>query len=149
MKPALLIAAVAALAAAPALAEAPPPPAAANYLDIAGLAQTALSGPHSQTGGRQCFSGRQIVGANRSGDTVYVQARSGSIWRLELAGPCAALDAAKSLRVRASGSDVVCPDSRAELIAGAGTSAPRCAISTVRRVTRQDVAALSSAPPAR
>ena len=150
MKPVLFFAAVvAALATAPALAQAPAPapapPPQANYLDLNGLAFT--SPPRAVDRELQCFNGKYIVGANRSGEgVVYVQSRSGAIWRLHVAGRCEALDAAQKISLRAGGDDTICENDRAELVAHVQGAAGRCKIDDVRRLSGQEIATLATAP---
>lgn len=149
MRPVLFLAAVLSLAAAPAFSEpAAPPPS--NYIPpypptswqdspFYGLtisSQTTL----------QCFNGRTVVGASRSGETtVYVQARAGGIFRLEFAEACGALHRAQKLRVRASGGDVVCADDRATVVLQTPAGPQRCKVDRVRHMNRTDVAALAAA----
>lgn len=95
---------------------------------------------------RQCFSGKAVTGANRSGEkTLYVQAGRGAIFRLQLADGCAALDAAETLTVRAEGGDVVCARSRADVVAHTPAGARRCRVAEVRPLTSREVAVLAKA----
>lgn len=94
---------------------------------------------------KQCFNGKFISGANRSGDkTLYVQSPQG-IYRLRLVGDCAALNAAEKIAVRTNGSDIVCPGESAEAIMQTAAGAKHCRVADVRRLTSGEVSALSTA----
>lgn len=95
---------------------------------------------------KQCFNGKGLAGVNRSGaHTVYIQSQQGGIYQMRLTGDCAGLNNAEALRVRANGSDLVCAGDNAELIARISTTAKRCHVTDVRRLTAQEVSVLASA----
>jgi len=95
---------------------------------------------------RQCFNGKFISGANRSGqNTLYVQAPRGDIYSLRMAGDCSALDAAQKLTVRSNGSDIVCSGDQAETVAWTTAGSQRCEVDSVRRLNAREAAALSTA----
>lgn len=95
---------------------------------------------------RQCFNGKSIAGVNRSGaQTVYLQSQQGGIYQMRLTGACDGLNNAEKLTVRANGSDLICSGDSAELIARISTTAKRCHVTGVRRLTTQEVSVLASA----
>ena len=152
MKPVLFLAAALALAATPALSQdapapAPPPPGPpppSNYMSTPFDAGARFRVDSAQDLRRQCFNGRFIAGSNRAGDrTVYVQTKSGGIFRLELAGDCAALSGAKRLTVRANGNDVICPGQAATLVLNTDAGLKRCRIDEVRHLSPTEVAELA------
>ena len=97
---------------------------------------------------KQCFNGKVLSGVSRSGlETLYVQPRSGQVYRLRLAGNCSALDVAEKLAVRADGSDVVCAGDGAQLVVKTAGGAAHCRISDVRALTSREVASLAAASP--
>jgi hypothetical protein len=96
---------------------------------------------------RQCFNGKFIVGANRSGaSTLYVQAAQGGIYQVKLGGSCSALSSADKITLRSPGSDDVCDRQSADLVVHTSAGAKRCHASDVRRLTSNEVVALSRAP---
>lgn len=100
----------------------------------------------SSSENRQCFNGKTVAGVNRSGaQTVYIQARQGSIYQMRLIKDCEALNGAEKLSVRASGSDLVCPGDSAELVTRIGSATKRCRVADVRRLTAREVSVLASA----
>ena len=153
MKPVLLLAA-AALAAAPALAQdAPPAPTPAPVPDSGTPGGNFLSfqndpfrvDPFSRPGHGQCFNGRTIVGANRSGErTLYVQSRKSPVYRLDLAESCDALYAAQKLSVRASGY-AVCAGDKAIVVVKTPAGDQRCRVSEVKRITKTEIADIAAA----
>ena len=139
MKPALFVAiAAVALSTAPAFAD--------NGQVFDHVAQlNAYSNVTPRDNARQCFNGKFISGANRSGDkTLYVQSTQG-IYRLRLTDECDALNAAEAITVRANGSDLVCPGDGAEAIARTAAGAQHCRVTNVHRLTSGEVKALSVA----
>jgi hypothetical protein len=139
MKSALFFATgVLALAAAPALAD------NGQVFDVNAHAQ-AYGSSYPSKAARQCFNGKFIAGANRAGDkTLYVQAATGAVYRLELSGGCAALDAADKLTMRANGADAICAGATAEMVARTPAGAKRCSVSEVRPVTSGELSALAT-----
>ena len=106
----------------------------------------AAHGWPSQNAAKQCFNGKGIAGVNRSGaQTLYLQSNQGGIYQMRLTGECDGLNNAEKLRVRANGSDVICPGDNAELIARISTTAKHCRVADVRRLTAKEVSVLASA----
>ena len=92
----------------------------------------------------QCFNGKFIVGANRSGaSTLYVQARGGGIYEVKLGANCRALNSAEKITLRSAGSDDVCDRQSAEVVVHTPAGAKRCRASDVRKLTSYEVVALS------
>jgi hypothetical protein len=148
MKPVLFLAAAAAvaLAAAPALTQdAPPAPPAdsgtpPNFLSFA---NDPYRLPDDTKFQRQCFNGRNLVGVNRADRTLYVQARTGGIYRMELAEGCEALAAAQELTVNPR--RPVCTGERAVVVSLKTPAGPKtCRANDVRRLTRTEVATLAA-----
>ena len=139
MKSALFAAiAVAAFVAAPAFAD------NGQVFDVNAHAQ-AYGSAYPSKASRQCFNGKFIAAANRVGEkTLYVQAATGAVYRLELSGGCAALDAAEKLTVRANGGDSICAGATAEMVAQTPAGAKRCNVSEVRPVTSGELTALAT-----
>jgi hypothetical protein len=147
MRTALFIAGALALAAAPALSqEAPapaPPPASSNY--VPPQYNSFANSPYVGTDGvKQCFAIGPVTAANRAGKTVYLQDRKGAIFRIDLAEPCGALDAAQKISVRSRGLDV-CEGGPAILMVKTTAGSKRCAIKEVRRPNKAEVTKLASA----
>lgn len=95
---------------------------------------------------KQCFNGKAIRGVNRAGGKIlYVQSRQGSIYGLELAETCVALNAAQNISVRSSGGDVVCVRGSAEMVVQTPAGARRCSVAGVRTLTPREMSVLSTA----
>lgn len=95
----------------------------------------------------QCFNGKAIAGINRAGaQTLYVQPKHGGVYQMRLAEDCDGLNAARQVSLRADGSDLVCPGERAQLVARTASGAKQCRVADLKRLTRAEMAALSSAP---
>lgn len=92
----------------------------------------------------QCFSGAAIRGVTRAADrAVFVQTGSGSIWRVELAGDCAALNVAKSVSMRAWGAYQICAGGRAEVVARTPGGERRCRADDVRQAVPDEISTLA------
>lgn len=137
MKPVLFLACAAmALSAAPAFAD------NGQVFDYGAQLRAYPSAAPTQ----QCFSGRLVGGVSRAGDkTLYVQSRTGSIYRLQLPGGCAALDSARTIALRADGGDVICPGAAAEVVATTPAGAQRCRVADVRGMSSRETTALATA----
>jgi hypothetical protein len=138
MKPVLFLAAAALLSVTTAAA-------ADNGQRFDEGAQLRAYGPGPWRPEAQCFRGKSIAGVTRAGErTVYVQSRAGAIYRLELAGDCAALDAATKVTLRGDGGLAVCPGTAADLLAQTPAGPKQCRVAEVRRMGPSDLAALSA-----
>jgi hypothetical protein len=158
MRPVLFLVGALALAATPALTQtqAPgpgpgpgpgPSPPPSNYMPSNYMLDPG-SQFRSQDPRKQCFNGRFVVGSNRAGErTVYVQTKTGGIFRLTLKDVCDGLKAAQRLTVRADGNDVICPGQAATLVLKTAAGPKRCSVGEVRHLTSSEVAEL--APVAR
>ena len=126
---------------APGPAPAPPPPSILMNAPQDGAMQFRSPDPR-----KQCFNGRFVVGSNRAGDrTLYVQAKTGGIFRLTLKDACDGLNAAQRLTVRADGNDVICPGQAATVVLKTAAGPKRCAVGEVRHLSRAEVAGLAPA----
>lgn len=160
MKPSLLLLAVATvLAGGPVFAQtagggpgggtpgATPPPTSAgsNYLSLGDLPFTNVPGFDTRSRARVCFLGSAIAGANRIGDRiVYVQARGGAIFRLEMPDGCEALHAAEKLTVRVAGQYETCTGDKGLLVVRTAAGSKRCRIEAIRHLTATELAALKT-----
>ena len=146
-----VLAAIFALSAAPALAQAPPPsppepptPPPSSYMPNG--PDRSASRFYLEDTRKQCFNGRFLVGSNRHGDrTLFVQAKRGGVFQLELKRGCEALDTAQRLTVRADSDDVVCEGHQATLVLKTPAGRKQCAVEEVRRLTAKEMALLATA----
>lgn len=138
----LLAATAAVVMAAPAFAQdapAPPPStgtAEPNFLSFKD-APFLLDDPRRDDG--QCFNGRTVVGMSRAGDTLYLQAKGGRVFRMKVVDDCPALDGADKVDVRSDGAQV-CSGVSATLRVKTTTGFKSCRVNYVRRVNGADVA---------
>ncbi|RAK57012.1 DUF6491 family protein [Phenylobacterium deserti] len=140
MKTLVLSAAIAMMASAPSFAASP------QVFDWGAHARAYLSPGPSPQASKQCFNGKFIQGANRSGaNTIYVQPQHGGIFAMQLEGSCEALNSAEKLTIRSAGGDVVCVDRLADVVAHTPAGAKRCRATGVRRLTSPEIASLSTA----
>jgi hypothetical protein len=148
MKPVLCLAATAALAltTVPAAGQDAPSPAPAdsgtppNFLSFANDPYRLPDDTQYQ---RWCFNGRSLAGVNRAGDrTLYVQVRTGGIYRVELAEGCEALASAHALTMNPR--RAVCTGERAVIALKTPAGPKTCRASDVRRLTRTEVATLAA-----
>ena len=116
---------------------------------IAGIAAGApLAGSESaaaamQNQRRDCFSARSINGFSPVGrEQVDVRVGANRHYRLELAGYCPDVDWSFRIALRTrGGSSWICQGLDAELIVPSTTGPQRCLVSSVRRLTPEEVQA--------
>lgn len=116
---------------------------------VAGIAAgTPLAGPESaaaamQRQQRDCFSARSINGFSPVGrDQVDVRVGASRQYRLELAGYCPDIDWSWRIALRTrGGSSWICQGLDAELIVPSTTGPQRCLVSSVRRLTPEEIQA--------
>ncbi len=108
----------------------------------AGVVQAA---PDSKPGGRACFYSRDLSSwraADRS--TVYLRVHTHDIYELKLLGECPHIDWVEGIGLEHQGSPWICSGLDATLIVpqGSGMGTLRCPVSSVRKLTPDEVAAL-------
>jgi hypothetical protein len=102
------------------------------------------SSPRAKTPDRQCFLPRQVSGYHPlDDDTVDVEIGSRIVYRLELFGTCPDVDWSHRIGIRAThGASWVCQDHQAELLVPGPMGVDRCQVTSVRRLSDEEVAAL-------
>ena len=112
---------------------------------LAGCAQQPASPPAAAaSGGRECFSAREVSGFSPvDDDTVDVQVGARRYYRLEIAGVCPNVNWATGVALVArSGSSFICQGFDAELVVpNPGLGPQRCLVNGVRRLTDAEVKA--------
>ena len=112
---------------------------------LAGCAQQPAGPPAAAaSGGRECFSAREVSGFSPvDDDTVDVQVGARRYYRLEIAGVCPNVNWATGVALVArSGSSFICQGFDAELVVpNPGLGPQRCLVNGVRRLTDAEVKA--------
>ena len=93
--------------------------------------------------GAQCFLASQVNGFHGvDRDTVHVTVGPRTVYELELFGTCLNVDWSQQIGIRSTGgSSWVCQGFDAELLVPSPIGVQRCAVSSVRRLTPQEVQA--------
>ena len=93
--------------------------------------------------GGQCFLASQVNGFHGvDRDTVHVTVGPRTVYELELFGTCLNVDWSQRIGIRSTGgSSWVCQGFDAELLVPSPIGVQRCAVSSVRRLTPQEVQA--------
>ena len=94
-------------------------------------------------GARQCFLASQVNGFHAvDRDTVNVNVGVRRIYQLELFGSCQDIDWSQRIGIRSTGgSDWICQGLDAELIVPSPIGPQRCQVSSVRRLSDEEVRA--------
>ncbi|WP_129792867.1 DUF6491 family protein [Sphingosinicella sp. CPCC 101087] len=97
----------------------------------------------AQGEGRQCFRAEQVNGfAPLDDETVHVNVGANDVYRLDLFGPCPDVDWSLRIGIRSrGGSNWVCTGSDAELIVPSAIGPNRCQISSIRKLTDEEIRA--------
>ena len=97
----------------------------------------------AQSSGRQCFLPGQVNGFTAlDRDTVHVKVSASQVYELELFGDCADIDWENRIGIRSTGgSSWVCQGLDAELIVNSPIGPQRCPVSTIRRLSDEEVQA--------
>jgi hypothetical protein len=111
--------------------------AAAGYADAQSTSNTRRAGT------RECFSARSVNGFNPVGrDAIDIRVGANRRYRLELVGYCPDVDWSWRIALRTrGGSSWICQGMDAELIIPSPTGPQRCLVSSVRRLTPEEVEA--------
>ena len=117
-------------------------------LSLAALGGCTQAGPPGTAtaaagGARQCFLPSQVNGFD-SVDRYTVDVTIGvkQVYRLQLVGTCPDVDWSQRIGIRSSGGgNWVCQGLDAELIVPGPTGVQRCPVTTVRRLSEEEVAA--------
>lgn len=124
---------------------------AASAAALAGCAQRGGSAgaQAAAADGRQCFYAEQVNGFRAvSDELVYVSVGANDVYAFELLGSCPQIDWAQRIGVISRGGSWVCSGLDATLVAPAPTGPLRCPVSTVRKLSPAETAALpASARP--
>ena len=109
----------------------------------ASLAVGAQPGTEPTRSGRQCFLPGQVNGFTAlDRDTVHVKVSASQVYELELFGDCANVDWEQRIAIRSTGgSSWVCQGLDAELIVPSPIGPQRCPVSTIRRLSDEEVQA--------
>lgn len=107
------------------------------------LVGEAAPGAAAQPARRDCFHARSVNGFNPvARDQVDVRVGANRRYRLELAGYCPDVDWSWRIALRTrGGSSWICHGLDAELIVPSPTGPQRCLVSSVRRLTPEEVRA--------
>jgi hypothetical protein len=105
--------------------------------------QAAAKSPEEPKSQRQCFWTRQINNFASDDDRV-VNVRVGvkDVYQFQMLGHCTDVDWNQKIAVRSRGSDYICTGLDAEIISPSTIGPQRCPVSTVRKLTPAEVAAL-------
>lgn len=97
----------------------------------------------SRTRPSDCFSARSVNGFTPVGrEAVDVRLSRNRQYRLTLAGYCPDVDWSLQIALRTrGGSSFICAGLDAEIIVPSATGAQRCAVTEVRRLTPEEIAA--------
>ena len=96
-------------------------------------------------GGGQCFYARNVSSwAPADRDTVNLRVSVNDIYQLKLLGDCPNIDWVEGVGLQHRGSDWICSGLDAELLAPqpGGGPALRCAVRSIRKLSREEAAAL-------
>ena len=95
----------------------------------------------ARSAGRQCFLPGQVNGFTAlDRDTVHVKVSASQVYELELFGDCANVDWEQRIAIRSTGgSSWVCQGLDAELIVPSPIGPQRCPVSTIRRLSDEEV----------
>ena len=96
---------------------------------------------------RHCFFTSQINNFTPVDDhTINVWVGVRDVYQLELFGPCPDIRWRESLAIQSRGSSSICSGLDAEVITRSQIGPQRCPVKTVRKLTPEEVAALSPKP---
>jgi hypothetical protein len=94
---------------------------------------------------RQCFWPNAVNGFTAIDDrTVDVQVGANDVYRMELFAPCPDVDWAERLAFDHRGSTMICTGLDVTVIAPSTIGPQRCAVRNLRKLTPEEVTALSS-----
>ena len=94
--------------------------------------------------GRQCFWARDVNGFSAvDDDTVNLRVGVKDVYQLELMGPCHDIDWAQKIAIQSRNGSFICSGLDAVLIAPSPIGPQRCHVRTVRKLTPEEVMALS------
>lgn len=112
-------------------------------LTVAGTIEAQPETAAAQPEGRQCFLPAQVNGFTAlDRDTVHVNVGASRVYELELFGDCADVDWEQRIGIRSTGgSSWVCQGLDAELIVNSPIGPTRCPVSTIRRLSDEEVQA--------
>ena len=113
---------------------------------LVGACTTSDDPPQAQASrgnGQQCFLASQVNGFNAlDDDTVQVTVGASTIYQLEIVGVCPDIDWSQRIGIRSTGgSSWVCRGLDAELIVPSPTGVQRCPVTSVRRLSPEEVQA--------
>jgi len=113
-----------------------------------GLAATLAIGAQPEAGSaqpaaRQCFLPTQVNGFTAiDRDTVHVKVSASRVYELELFGDCPDVDWEQRIAIRSTGGSTwVCRGLDAELVVPSPIGPTRCPVSTIRRLSDEEVQA--------
>jgi hypothetical protein len=120
---------------------------------VGALAAVALGGadnaPKSDAGAakpgpqRSCFLARNVSSwAAQDDTTVNLRVNVRDYYQLKLLGPCNNIDWDQAIGIEHRGSSWICSGLDAVIITRGKVGPPRCPVSSVRKLTKEEVAAL-------
>ncbi len=119
---------------------------ASAVLALSGLTAQAPAAPQAKPKpSNACFYGSQTDGFSAANDTtVYVRSGIRDIYELKLFAPCIDIDWAQRIALRSHGSDWICEGTNVdyEVISPSPIGRQRCEVTSVRKLTPEQVAAL-------
>ena len=97
----------------------------------------------AQRAARQCFLPAQVNGFTAvDRDTVHVKVSASQVYELELFGDCPDVDWEQRIAIRSTGGSTwVCQGLDAELVVPSPIGPTRCPVSTIRRLSDEEVQA--------
>lgn len=96
------------------------------------------------SGARQCFWASNVSSFAAADDrTVNLRVGTRDYYRLELMGPCPDVDWAQRIALESRGSNSICTGLDATIVAPSSIGPQRCPVRTVRRLSPDEVKALS------
>ena len=107
-------------------------------LALAGSAADAAAKPQ-----RSCFYARNVDSFRAPDDkTVYLKVGVRDVYQLDLMGPCPDVDWSERIGLVSRGGDWICTGLDAEIVAPSTIGPHRCPVQILRKLTREEAAAL-------
>ena len=99
--------------------------------------------PDASGNGRSCFYARNISSWAEQGDTtVNLRVNVSDYYQVKLLGPCPDINWDQAIGIEHQGSSWICSGLDAVIITSGRIGPPRCPASSVRKLSKEEVAAL-------
>jgi hypothetical protein len=110
---------------------------------LAGVVAAALAGGAQAQNGRSCFYARNISSwASQDDTTLNLRVNVNDYYQLKLLGPCPNLRWVEAIGIEHRGTDWICSGLDAVVLARGPGGPPRCPAVSVRKLSKEEVAAL-------